>query len=411
MLKNYLLVAFRGLRAHRGTTLLNVVGLAVGLACALLIGLYVWHELSYDRFHAHADRIVRVAKDEPGSDFMGTSRYALTPAPMAEALMRDVPEVEYAAQVQAAQVLLGTDSDTRGYRDGLYATRHFFDVFSFDLLDGDPATALAEPGSVVLTASTARAYFGEANAIGQTLDGRFDDEQAGLTVTGVVADPPSNSHLAFDFLLAMTTSEYYTRTVERDRWGSSDYHTYALLRPDATADDLTPALSAFAQTYIAPLDFFRENPERLTVFFTQPLTDLHLRSDLNFELGPGGSERYVWLVAALGVLILLLACVNYTNLATARGATRAQEVGVRKAVGAGPAQLTGQFLAEALLVTFIALGLAVALAQVALPTFNGLVARDLSLAVSETPLLWILLVVVGLGVGVLAGGYPSLVLA
>ncbi|MEM8602162.1 MAG: FtsX-like permease family protein, partial [Bacteroidota bacterium] len=152
-------------------------------------------------------------------------------------------------------------------------------------------------------------------------------------------------------------------------------------------------------------------PERLTVFFTQPLTDLHLRSDLNFELGPGGSERYVWLVAALGVLILLLACVNYTNLATARGATRAQEVGVRKAVGAGQAQLAGQFLAEALLVTFIALGLAVALAQIALPAFNNLVARDLSLAVSETPILWGLLFMVGLGVGVLAGGYPSLVLA
>ncbi|MEO0857975.1 MAG: ABC transporter permease [Bacteroidota bacterium] len=411
MLKNYLLVALRGLRAQRGTTLLNVVGLAVGLACALLTGLYVRHELSYDRFHEHADRIVRVAKDEPGSEFMGTSRYALTPAPLAEALMRDVPEVERAAQVQAVEALLGTDPDTRAYRDGLFATRQFFDVFTFDLLDGDPATALAEPNSVVLTASTARAYFGDTNPLGQTLDGRLGDDAAALTVTGIVAEAPSNSHLAFDFLLAMTTSEYYTRTVERDRWGSSDYHTYALLRPDATPDDLTPALDAFAQTYIAPLDFFRENPERLTVFFTQPLTDLHLRSDLNFELGVGGSERYVWLVAAIGVLILLLACVNYTNLATARGATRAQEVGVRKVLGAGQAQLAGQFLTEALLVTFVALGLAVALAQAALPTFSDLVARDLSLAVVATPAFWGMMAVLGLVVGVLAGGYPSLVLA
>ena len=410
MLTNYLKIAYRTLLRQKGYAAINVVGLAVGLACFILIGLFVRFELSYDRFHEKADRIYRIAKEDPGTDYLGTNRFAVTPAPLVPALMDAFPEVEHAVQIDPVEVLLGWEGN-RFYEEGLYATEHFFDVFSFELLQGDPQTALVEPNAILLTASLARKYFGEADPVGQTLTSVRGSDEGTLTVAGIVADPPPNSHVTFDYLLSMVTSDEYRDLLAAGEWDSSNYRTYVSLRPDYDLAAFEAKLVALARDRLGGLHYYQENPDRISVYFPQALTDIHLRSRLNFELGSGGDVRYVYLFSAIGLLILLIACVNYMNLATARSATRAKEVGVRKVVGAHRAQLAGQFLGEAVILSALALGLAVILADAMLPAFNALTAREMTLGWAEQPGFWFAVVGIGLGVGLLSGSYPAFVLS
>ncbi len=415
MLRNYLKTALRNLRKHAGYTLINLVGLAAGLACCLLIVLFVLDELSYDRFHDQADRIYRIYFSS--SRASGTEMQApLTPAAMTAALVEEFPEVEAATRILGFRGQRTVRYEDRSFvEEGIYyVDSTFFDVFSFPVRRGRPQAAFAAPNRVALTEQAARKYFGDEDPINKTLV--FSDT-AFYQVVGIVADAPPNSHFQFDFLVSMP-SLWSHPAFRDDDWISDNFYAYLLLRQGADPAALEAKLldlvarraGAQMQEFLGYSfdDFLAQS--RLT-YFLQPLLDIHLRSHLQYELWPNGDVAYVYLFTAIAVFILLIACINFMNLATARSAGRALEVGVRKALGAQRAQLVRQFLSESMLLAFGAMLLAVVLAAALLPVFNALAHKALTVAVLFRPSVLLAMLGLVLGVGLLAGGYPAFFLS
>ncbi len=403
MLKHYLVVAFRTLRRERGTTAINVVGLGLGIATAFLLSLYVRHELTYDRFNERADRIHRVwlEEHEDGADFVNVS----TPLPLADRLDTDFPEVEHAVRLYAF-----TDRVRRGpaqFAERIHlAGPAFFDVFSFPLLDGDPATALADPHNVVLSEPIAQKYFGDDDPLGQTLEIRVGGEPQTFTVTGVAAAPPANSSVQFGVLVPFERSLGIFRDGAWDAWQQVYPETYVLLREGTSAAALEAKLPTLIQR-VRP-DLFEDGPEAYA-FHLQPLADIHLDPALPPGLEPTSDPAYPAILAGLALLILLIAGVNFVTLSVSRSMQRAKEVGVRKAVGAQRGQLMRQFWGEALVVTLAALVVGVALAVVALPFFNGLAGTSLRFRL-DAGTVGLAVALVGL-IALVAGSYPAVVLA
>ncbi len=411
MFKNYFKIALRNLKKSTGYTVINVAGLAVGLACCLLILLFVRDELSYDRYHEKADQIYRVTLDAR----LGEQEIngPIAPAPMAQTLVNDYPEV-----VQATRLFTYTGETLVRYEDNqfieeqfYFADSTFFEIFTFPLLRGDPETALLEPNTVVLTESTARKYFGQDNPMGKTI--RVDDE-FDYAVTGVVADVPENSHFHFDFLGSLGT----LGNSRNPMWVSNNFRTYFVLAEGHSPDALEAKFPAMVQKYAGPqveeilgitVDQFFASGGRFE-FHLQALTDVHLHSNLDYEIEPNGDITYVYAFSIIALLILLIACINFMNLATARSAGRAKEVGVRKVLGSNRRQLTLQFLMESMLLSVIALGVALVLAAVLLPLFNELSGKALQIDFGDAGLL-AGLVGFAVLVGLLAGSYPAFFLA
>jgi putative ABC transport system permease protein len=408
MLKNYLKIAWRNLWKQKGYASINIFGLAIGLTCFLLIILFVRFELSYDTFHKKADRIYRIAKEDPGNYYFGSNQFAITPAPLASTLMEAFPEVEYATQIEWLNLLL-EHGEKRFYENGIYATEHFFHVFSFSLLQGNPHTALKAPNSIILTESLARKYFGDADPVGQSLSVGYSNRKVPMKITGVVADAPANSHFSFDYLIAMSSSEAYARNL--GQWDDNNYFTYAALRPGYSLPVFKTKLAALPQQYLRQYDHYQKHPEEISTFFPQALTDIHLHSHVNFEFGVNGDIKYVYMFSVIGLLILLIACINYMNLVTARSALRAREVGVRKAMGAGRLQLVKQFLGESIIPAVLATLLAIVLMKLLLPVFNMLTQRQLILDITRDTGILAILLLIGFCVGVLAGSYPAFVMS
>ncbi len=395
MLTNYLTIAFRTFRREKGYAAINIAGLAVGLACALLILTYIRFEQSYDTFHAHADRLYRVENQQPGNVFMGTDRFAVTPAPLGRVLREAVEGVEEATTFSQSVALLRR-GEVRIMEEGLWADAHFFRLFSFPLLRGEAETVLERPNTVVLTASLAQRLFGSTDPVGQPIE--FVD-QGTFIVTGVAADPPAASHLQFSYAVSIVSSGFFREN--QDVWNNQSWQTYVRAAPNADPDALGARLTALYRLH-------EGQNARMSRAYLQPLAGIHLHSEANFGLGDGGDARTLYLFGAIAIIILLLACVNYTNLATARAARRAREVGVRKAVGAARSQLTLQHLSESVLTAMLALLVGAGLAAALLPTFGAWVDRDLSFSAlgpyaALVPLL-------GLAVGLLAGVYPAFAL-
>ena len=402
MLKNYLAIALRSMRRYAGYTAINVVGLAACLAAFILILLFVQHELSYDRFHENAGRIYRVVQRQSGYVYLGTDVFASTPAPLAATLVEEYPEVAAATPIMSRSVLLGS-GDQHFSEEGIWADEHFFDVFTVTFLHGSPETALAEPHSVVLTESLARKIFGEGNPVGQTL--LYQDEEL-YTVTGVASDVPTNSSLRYAFIADYPISEiYYEGT-----WNSSAAHTFFLLADGADEVQFQAKLPALVEKYkyAGREDVVEEGRDQYRI---QPLTDVHLRSTFNFDMAFTGDIRYVYLFSAIGLVILLLASVNYTNLAVARSIKRAREVGMRKVVGARRRQLIGQFLGESVLISFLALVLALGLVHLLLPNFGRLVERPIDVDYLQNGVLLPALLTLVVLVGLLSGSYPAFFMA
>lgn len=403
MLRNYLTIAMRNLSKHTGYSLINILGLSVGMMCFILISLFVRIELSYDRFHEKADRIFRVVKEDPGNFYFGNNHYAVTPVPLAPSLVAEFPAIEFATRIDNVTELISRD-DLKVYEDGMWGDEHFFDVFSYPLVSGDPSTALKEPNTIVLSRSMATRFFGDLDPMGQTV--LFQNEKT-LRVTGLMEDPPENSHITFKYLVSFPTSENYLRN--QDRWDNNSWYTYFVLREGHSIEEVESGLPAFTKTHLA--DSFTRRPERMSRFYVQPLTDIHLFSHINFDLDSSGDIRYVYMFSCVALVILLIACINYMNLATARSAARFREVGVRKVVGAVRGQLVAQFIGESVVLSLIAVSLAAILVAILLPTFNTLVERAISLDLSEDGLLVLGLVCVGVGVGVVSGSYPAAILS
>ncbi|MEL6772605.1 MAG: ABC transporter permease, partial [Bacteroidota bacterium] len=408
MLTSYFLVALRTLRRQTGYAVINVLGLALGLACFVLIAVFVEHEWSFDRHHPEADRLYRVEQVMPRA-FMGTRRFPATPAPLAQTLVADFPEVEAATALTEDEALLSY-GEAHYVQYGFKADPSFFEVFGIPLVQGEAATALAAPRSLVLTIPLATKLFGdEALAdqavLGQTVRLRDDTD---FTVTGLVAAPPETSSFGFTYVATLVDDGTFTSNL--DQWSMSGWNTFVRLAEGADADAFHAQMPAFLDRY-RYTDPEEQPPSAQRVQYTlQPLLALHLDAELSYDLGTRGDARTVALYAIIGVVILLLACVNYTNLAVARSIKRAQEVGVRKAIGGRRAQIVAQFLGESILMTALALVLALGLVHALLPTFGDLVERPLAIDYASGGLVPGLALLV-LTVGVVAGSYPALFMA
>ena len=396
MLRNYLKTAFRTLRRNKSYAALNVIGLAVGLAACLLIGLWVHDELSYDDFHEEADQVYRIA-----STWDNSSR-AATNLPVVQRLHSDYPDLEVAQLLQIDGLMR---HENEHFREGqvFFTNPAFFEVFSFPLVRGSAEQALAEPNAVVITEETSQKYFGDKNPIGQTLTLGTGDGLA-FEVTGVAENVPERSHFHFDFLLSWPTLDAaFNYSENASEWSNNSLYTYLRL-PEGRAPEAMEAQLAGLTERHAPEDFD-------AALSLQPLTSIHLHSHHDNELETNGRAAYVYLFSIVAGLILLIACINFMNLATARSAERAREVGVRKAAGARRGQLVGQFLTESVLLALVALGLTLVLVRVALPFFNDLAGK--SLAFGDFGSLALLAGVAGTGIlaGLLAGSYPALFLS
>jgi putative ABC transport system permease protein len=397
MLRNYIRVALRNLRKNKVYSLINIAGLAVGLSVFWLMALYIADELSYDRASVNADRIYRVAQS--GSWSGGSFKLAITPAPFAPALQKDYPEIEATARIDAeggGTLVYGDKKIEEG--NMFMADNSFLTVFRFPFLYGDASNALATPNSIVLTRSLAEKLFGRAE---DALDKTVQIENQGPNqVTGVVDDQPENAHMHFNALRSMPP-------LPTDNWTGSNLYTYVLLRKDADVSRLEARLPGFFDRYLKQ-SMGKGAQFRLEL---QPLTWIHLHSAMDYELGRNGDIRYIWLFAAVALLVLGIAVINYINLATARSSVRMKEIGVRKVIGSLRRQLMAMFLTESVVFALLAAGIATVLTILLLPGFNELSGKALSIAVYGWGRVLSSLAAFAIVIGMLGGLYPALFLS
>jgi len=410
MIRNYIKTAFRTLQKNKGFTAINVFGLALGLATCMLIVFYVFDELSYDQYNVNADRIYRVNED---IKFGGNSNsYAVAPAPLAAAIKSDFPEIEQVTRFRTKggnQVKKGTQNIQE---DAMVYDPTIFKVFTLPMLNGDPDKALIAPHTVVITERMANKYFGRTNVVGQTLT--FNDTSF-YKITGVIQNIPQQSHFNFDFFISMPSL-----SESRDEaWFSSNFNTYILLWPGASVASLEAKMPAFLVRHASAqlqsilhlsFDKLKQGGNYFNLNFT-PLTQIHLHSNRVAELGANGNIQYVYIFSAIAIFILLIACVNFMNLSTARSSNRAREVGVRKVLGSARKYLIFQFLTESIIITLIGAIIAVFAAWALLPAFNQMADKQLTvtphIAFVVLPVVFIIVLVIG----GLAGIYPAFFLS
>lgn len=407
-------IATRNLWKHKSFSAINILGLALGIATCLLIILYVWNELSYDRFNEKADQIVRVVFK--GKMNGGEIKEATVMPPVAQTFKKDFPEVLDATRLRS----YGTPRVNYGdktFRDDpmAFVDPNFFNVFTLPLIKGDAATALQQPNTVVISKSVAKKYFGNENPVGKVLH-FIDNDNAALTVTGMYDEVPANSHFDhFGLLASMATLP----EAKAPTWMASNFYTYLVLPKGYDYKKLEVKLPQEVDKYIGPqlqqamgvtISQFRKSGNDIS-FELQPLTSIHLHSDLTGDMQPSGDIQYVYIFSVVAVFMLLIACINFINLSTAGASKRAKEVGIRKVLGSIKAQLVSQFIAESLLLTTVALLVAILLMEAALPYFNRLTHLNLSLQLTSNPYIIPGLILFGLITGFLAGSYPAFFLA
>ncbi|MDP4130528.1 MAG: ABC transporter permease [Bacteroidota bacterium] len=402
MLKNYFKIAFRNLWRHRVFSFINVIGLTISMTACFLIFLYVHFELSYDSFHSKADRIYRVVTDlKTPSEMLHTGGPSWAVGPH---IVQEFPQLEAAVRTTGDELLVRKGNVKYQELNSLYADSAFFKVFDFKLLKGDPATALNEPLSIVFSQSAAKKYFGDQDPVGQTVLLTGD----GLTakITGLMEDMPENSLIKADMLVSMTTLTRKFNPGLDDQWGNYGNSTYILVKPGTRISALQAQFPAFLERRNG------DEMKRLNMYPTlllEPLKDVYLRSTRNGN--NTGNINNVYIFSLVAVFILLIACFNFVNLTTARSAERAKEVGIRKVVGAMKAQLTAQFIGESVLLCVIAFLFTLGITALLLPSFNQLAGKIISTGVFQNGHFILLLLLAALGIGLLAGLYPALVLS
>ena len=409
MLNNYLKVAFRHIQRHKGFSSINILGLAVGMACFILMMFYVQHELSFDKFHTKYDRLFRVIRAYPENPNIPFKFIPSTPAPLSQTMVEEFPEVFLGTRI-------GDVTGTLNYKNkafsetGIFADEFFFDLFSFEVLKGNRETCLSQPFEMVITEKLAQKYFGSEEPVGKILSfsKQMDvhttgsqNESYDVTITGVIDDVPKNSHLQFDYIISFTSSPENRERL--DNWGRSSYYNYVELLPGVSHLSLHDRLAEYTPRF---------RGRDLARYILQPLKDLHWQP-VSFEF-PGtvtNDKKTIYLFCTIAFFILIIACINYINLATARYAQRTKEIGLRKVVGAQRPQLIRQFIGESVLVSCVSSLLAVLLVFLTLPSFKFLVDRDIQLRWFSTP--WIPLTVFGMVLfsGLFSGSYPAFLLS
>ena len=394
MFKSYVTIAIRHMARQKGYTAINVLGLAVGMACAMLIFLYVRFELSYDRYHEKADRIYRVAVNND----------ARTPPALGPELREDFPEVlSYVRLLPTTGTWIMKHEEKIYYENRVYwADNALFDVFTFPLIRGDSRTALEAPYSVVISEDTARKYFGETDPMGKTINA--DNGFMMLTVTGVMENTPENTHFQADFFISLTSSS----AGDLRYWSWINFYTYIVLSEGHSQAAIEEQLPDFVNRHIG--EGLRERGGSFELFL-QPVTDIHLHSNLEHETGANSDIAYVYILSAIALFILVVACINFINLSTARFAGRTREVGLRKVFGAYRSQLIRQFLGESILVTALALMIALAALLLISPYFDSFAGKPVTTKFTGAGFWWFVLPAGALIVGLLSGSYPALLLS
>ena len=396
MLRNYFKVMFRNLLKNKIFSLINLFGLAVAIACSLLIFLFVKDELSYDKFHKDSRNIYRVVRNlvnEEGIEIPD----AKTPPALAIAARNEIPEVTSATRVYVNPDWGGNYfmkyADKKFNEQNLFfVDSNFFDVFTFPFINGSPRNAFKDINSIVITQRIAKKYFGNENPIGRILNA--DQDLGDLVIMGVVKDIPSNSHFHFDFAISIKKLGHGNKDID---WGWDDFYTYLKVKPLTDTATLTRKIQGI---------YARNDPKGKNNYYTQPLTSIHLSSNLKSEIEPNGDKLYVYIFSIIGVFVLLIAGFNYVNLATAKAAIRTKEVGVRKVAGASRSSIIGQFLVESVITSLIAAGLAIAIAVILLPTVNRITQKELTIITDPIALGYV--VVTALFLGTIAGFFPAI---
>lgn len=399
MLKNLLKVALRNMGKDRIYSLLNILGLTLGITCSLFLFLYILHELSFDQFHSKKDRIYRVVTHFTESDNQFT--WPLGQLPLATEMEESYSEVEHAVRFigTGRELFENPDRDVRFYEEEFfYVDSSVFDVFSFPLIAGDPRTALTQPNTAIVTESTAKKYFGNEDPIGQS----FQNGDEHYKITGLMADVPSNSHLEFDALLSRASLPD-----EIGGWGGWGQPTYVLLRENTSIQSGEHVLADINTNRVVPI--FQEYGVTIQ-YSLQPLADIHLKSNFG-DSDSAGNIEYIYIFGAVAFFILIIASINYMNLATARATRRAKEVGVRKTMGSFRSQLISQFLTESVLFTFIALLISLLLVALLLPQFNQLANKEIDILFLLQPPILLGFIGLALIVGVFGGSYPAFYLS
>jgi len=403
MLKNYLKIAVRNLLKHKSFSFINILGLSVGIAASVLIFLYVRDESSFDRFHAKADRIYRITADWSNK---GDSRIHQlgTPSILARTIRDKYPQAEAVTQLcgPLGDVFMKYRENSLKETDVYMAEPSFFEIFTFPLISGDPQTALKDPNTVVLSQALAAKFFGKEDPLGKTLRIQVRGNEASFKITGLTRDVPLNSHFRFELLVSMTTFFKGNET----GWTSNNFSTYLLLRSGVTKKFMEEKLVELENIYTAS-----GRPPQPWIWTLEPVTRIHLDSDLATGNQPNGSAAYVNLFGGIAVLILFIAGINFVNLSTARSAKRAREVGIRKTVGSLRSQLIGQFLGESILLSFISLFLAAGIIQFSLPFYRNLTGKAFALPYFSNPIFIPGLLGLALAVGFFAGLYPAFFLS
>ena len=406
MFKNYLKIAFRSLEKQKSYSFINIFGLAIGLTCFVLIGLFIQYELSYDTFHEKSDRTYRIISENPGNGYLGLDGSSITPVAMAETMKQDFHEVDYSTYFGGSQSLL-INGEQSFIESGIAADGDFFNIFTYQWYGGNSESALNDPNSIILTRTLAAKLFGDENPIGKSLDQAYSNGRTDTkTITGLIADPPEFSHFDFKYVVNNQTSPYYKYNLEE--WSNTGVYTFITLKEGVSAEEFSKKLPGFADTYIAASNYYQNNPDKLPIHQLQALGDIHLKSNhLNFNPSALGDIKLVYMFALIAVIILLIACVNYMNLSTARSLTRAKEVGVRKVVGAIRSNLMMQFISEAVVISLLSIFAATFIIAAFLPTFSDLVDRELTSQIFLSWKFWGFALFTSLLVGVISGSYPA----
>jgi putative ABC transport system permease protein len=405
MLRNYFNVAVRNLLRNKSASLIKVISLSVGMICFAIISLFIHHELSYDRFHENPKQVFRVVKDFVNDDGSRTPD-ATTPPAFGPAIQKDLPEVAYTTRLfpnWGRKYLIQYD-DTRSYEEGvLRIDSSFFDVFSFHFVKGEKKSATANPNFIILTESTARRIFGNEDPMGKAL--KMDIAQVGtdFLVTGIIKDVPENSHFTFDFLISLRTFDDPLDDVPfNSNWGFYNFYTYVRLNPKTDPQVFQSKLQEVFKKY---------NPDSKTECYAQPLADIHLKSNLKWELSTNGDYSYIRILGIIALFTIILAAINYINLVTAQSARRAKEVGIRKASGAVRSSLVKQFLSESLIMSIIATIISIAAVESILPELKNLLNSTLSFFNAGSINVLSMVIAVGIITGLLSGLYPAFYLS
>lgn len=405
MLKNYIKVAFRNLFRNLGFSIINVLGLAIGIACSVLIFLFVSFELSFDRFHENSDRIYRIGVE---ALIGSTEIHQLgTPALAAKALYDEYPEVEAVCRFHAGQSYTVKYEEKEFLEQKIFLTDStFFDMFSFRFVKGIPGTALSLPNQVVLTESYAGKYFGTEDPLNKII---FVNDTLTFTVSGIIEDVPDNSHYHFDMLFSIISFE---GVYNNPGWTANNFQTYLFLKENSQYKELEKKFPDFISKYI----FDQKDPRWVASgnkweWFLQPLTDIHLKSDLSQEFEANGNITYVYIFSVVALFILIIACINFMNLTTARGTRRSLEVGIRKIVGSTKRQLTFQFLGESMLLSILAIAIGMVIVESILPLYRNFIGQDLKISYFDNYYVIPSLLSLALIVGLISGSYPAIYLS